>query len=110
MKSIRVPENIKVGTILYESWGYDQTNIDFYQVVRVSDKSVWFSPIKSNTVETGFMCGHTTAIKDAFTSVRIERRLVKSYGPEDNPRICIPYDRHSLDVWDGRELHCSWYA
>lgn len=29
-------EQIKVGDIFYESWGYDQTNIDFIQVVTIS--------------------------------------------------------------------------
>lgn len=29
---------IKVGDIVYTSWGYDQTNIDFYQVVGQSGK------------------------------------------------------------------------
>jgi len=27
---------VKVGDIFYESWGYDQTNIDFVQVVSIS--------------------------------------------------------------------------
>lgn len=30
----------KVGDVLYDSWGYEQTNIDFYQVVAVGPKSV----------------------------------------------------------------------
>jgi len=32
--------DMKVGDILYSSWGYDQTNIDFYQVTRVIGKVV----------------------------------------------------------------------
>lgn len=32
---------LEVGNILVSSWGYDQTNIDFYKVVRKSEKSVW---------------------------------------------------------------------
>lgn len=31
----------KVGDIFYTSWGYDQTNVEFLQVVRVSNSSVW---------------------------------------------------------------------
>lgn len=31
----------KVGDIFYTSWGYDQTNVEFYKVVRVSKSSVW---------------------------------------------------------------------
>lgn len=26
----------KVGDVFYTSWGYDQTNVDFYEIVRVS--------------------------------------------------------------------------
>jgi hypothetical protein len=32
---------LEVGNILVSSWSYDQTNIDFYKVVRKSEKSVW---------------------------------------------------------------------
>jgi hypothetical protein len=35
----------QVGTILYSSWGYDQTNIDFYKIVKASGKSVWIVPM-----------------------------------------------------------------
>ena len=28
--------SVKVGDIFYDSWGYDQTNIDFVKVIRVS--------------------------------------------------------------------------
>ena len=30
----------KVGDILYSSWGYDQTNIDFYEVIGVTGQSI----------------------------------------------------------------------
>lgn len=29
------PHSLKVGQVLYSSWGYDQTNIDYYEVIRV---------------------------------------------------------------------------
>ena len=41
----------KVGDILYSSWGYDQTNIEFFKVVRVSDFSVWIQKLGSKVVE-----------------------------------------------------------
>ncbi len=31
---------VKVGDMFVESWGYDQTNVDVYEVVRVTAKSV----------------------------------------------------------------------
>lgn len=33
------------GEIFYNSWGFEQTNIDFYQVVKVSPKSITFRAV-----------------------------------------------------------------
>jgi hypothetical protein len=41
----------KVGDILYSSWGYDQTNIEFFKVVKVSEFSVWIQEIGKKVVE-----------------------------------------------------------
>ena len=43
---------LKVGDILNSSWGYDQTNVDFYEVVEVkSKKTVVIQKIKRSIVE-----------------------------------------------------------
>jgi len=39
-----------VGDVLVRSWGYDQTNIDFYLVTKVTSKSVQIVPIISQIV------------------------------------------------------------
>jgi hypothetical protein len=52
MEKIEFP---KVGDVLYASWGYDQTNIDFYQVVRISNASVWLRPMNQKVKQVGFM-------------------------------------------------------
>ena len=58
---------LRCGDIVYSSWGYEQTNVDFYQVVQVvSAKSVRVRRISRRTIETGFMCGITRALKDEF--------------------------------------------
>lgn len=43
----RTPE---VGDFMVSSWGYDQTNIDFYKVVKVTPKSVRLQRWTSTTV------------------------------------------------------------
>jgi hypothetical protein len=43
-----VAEKIEVGAILYSSWGYEQTNIDFYLVVRTTASSCWILPMDSH--------------------------------------------------------------
>ncbi len=50
--NVRAKEAIKkhepdvyVGQIWKSSWGYDQTNIDYYEVVKVNGRAVWFQEI-----------------------------------------------------------------
>ncbi len=45
----------KVGDILYTSWGYDQTNTEFYAVTKVSGKRVWVREIAADGESIGFM-------------------------------------------------------
>ena len=41
---------VKVGDIFYTSWGYDQTNVDWYQVVDVTESGCYILPIGSKKV------------------------------------------------------------
>lgn len=50
--------SLKVGDVLKSSWGYDQTNIDFYEVVDVpGPRTVVIREIAQERQETGFMSG-----------------------------------------------------
>lgn len=39
-------ESYAVGDILWETYGYDETRADFYQIVKTSNRSVWLKPIR----------------------------------------------------------------
>lgn len=47
------PFGVKPGDVFVESWGYDQTNIDFYVVTRVTRSSVYLKPCGARTVGEG---------------------------------------------------------
>lgn len=70
---------VKVGEILYSSWGYDQTNVDFYQVVEVKGKTFKIRAIESKTVEGSTqshgMADHVLPVRDAF--LKDEEPIVK---------------------------------
>jgi hypothetical protein len=58
---------LNVGDVLRASWGYDQTNVDFYQVTaRIGVTMVEVRPIGQQREETGSMSGTCTPIVDAF--------------------------------------------
>ena len=96
----------KAGDILYTSWGYDQTNIEFFQVVAVpSSKSITVREIASAMPrgEEGFMSGRVVAVPDNFIGAAITKRVTPSGS------IKFASYRYAWK-WDGRERYCSWYA
>lgn len=96
---------LKVGDILVSSWGYDQTNIDFYQVIRVvSPKSVEICAIEAKSgPEDGFMTAHCVANKDAFKG----KAMIKRANHTNSVRIAS-YAHAS--PWNGKAERYSWYA
>ena len=48
--------SLRVGDILYSSWGWEQTNIDFYQVIAIRGSAVDLRQLDQRTTEDGFMC------------------------------------------------------
>jgi len=72
------PVAVAVGDVFKASWGYDQTNIDYYQVVRVvGPKTVEICRIKSLTWETAHMQGESVPSVGNF----IGRPMVKRVKP-----------------------------
>lgn len=71
----KAPHSLVKGNILYSSWGYDQTNINFYQVTKVvSDKTVELREICSKNVgDSNYgSTNEVVAVKDAFLAPRNE--------------------------------------
>jgi hypothetical protein len=102
----------KVGDILYQSWGYDQTNIDFYQITAVLNKSVRIRGIKQTRVrEAGFMAEYVKPIKDFFRGEE-STHPIKVYLWNDKPHYCVSNGRHSLTMYtDGEKgTYQSHYA
>ena len=51
MTTATLTKTLEVGDILVSSWGYDQTNIDYYKIVRKSAGSVWIQKLKKQYLE-----------------------------------------------------------
>jgi len=102
----------KVGDILDYSWGYDQTNAEFYQVLEVKAKSIIIREIASRPVPNsqGFMCQHVIPVRDAFLkSERPMVKMVKSY-PDSSNKAYVSMEYGSASLWDGTPNYSSWYA
>jgi hypothetical protein len=97
--------SLQVGAVLYSTWGYDQTNCDFYQVTRVIGRCVMIRRIGAESVSSNgaAMTGSVIAMKDRFSGPEL-RKLVG----ENNSVKVSSFSWASL--WDGRPVGISSYA
>lgn len=103
------PNRLEVGMILYSSWGYEQTNIDFYEVVEVPSKCfVAIEKIGSQRAVDSAEYGHGMAenvVPDP--TVRTGEILRKRVQNGSSVRLA---SYASATPWDGKPKYCSWYA
>ncbi len=48
----KMRENPEIGSVWYTSWGYDQTNVEYFEVVARTDKSVKLRRIRTMIIES----------------------------------------------------------
>lgn len=81
------PHGLKVGDILRSSWGYDQTNIDYYEVTRlIGAQMVEIREIAARAQETGFMSGDSVPAPGQYIG-KPERRRVSDHGERDSVKV-----------------------
>lgn len=102
--------NFKVGDIVTNSWGYDQTNVDWYIVKRVSKSYVWLKGVSSELV-TDEGCGPMSGVE----SLRLDENLkpIESEKPATKHQASGDYVtmRHGCGTkWTGDKKYSSWYA
>ena len=98
----------KPGDILYNSWGYDQTNVDFYQVVRCTKSSVFIRQIKREFASSAGcdMAAYVIPLKNEFTGEEIRKKIQWYDG-----NAYIKFEFGGCSRWqEGQEIYCSWYA
>lgn len=91
------------GDIFVSSWGYEQTNIDYYQVTTVGRKLIWFAKIDKKVVgDAGFMSEHVMPVKDSFCGEPFRKAIKSGY---------ISLSSYSgMDKWKGQKMTQSHYA
>ncbi len=108
------------GAIVSDSWGYEQTNIDFYRIVKRKGDWVTLQPLETVEVpddargRTTAMTGTVTPGSDKDTRT-LRRRLC--FGTEEWQKgqpIGFAISRYSgggwARIWDGEPEHVSHYA
>jgi hypothetical protein len=95
------PRKLEVGHILYTSWGYDQTNVDYYQVTALKGETmVIVQKLEQSCPETGFMSGK------ALPAEKLIGKPIACRATGDR----ITVEGHAAWIWDGQPKYSSWYA
>ena len=96
---------IAEGDMFVASWGWEQTNVDAYQVVAKKGAQVILREIALESIEgsEGFMCDRVRPVKDAFIGEEIKKRINGKYIKIDDVRSAGPAP-------EGKEFYRSWYA
>lgn len=98
------PHTLDVGAVLVSSYGYEQTNVDFYEVVAVQNRTVTLRELVQERQDTGNMSGTTTPVPGQYTKAEPIRKRV-------NPRNGVKLSSSSYaHPWDGRPQYWSSYA
>lgn len=97
------------GTILVSSWGYEQTNRDFYEVLADATvgKFVALKQLESRQTSSGegAMCGHEFPILGSYKEGAFKRKL---RGGQYGFGVMISSYEYA-SVWDGKPASCSWW-
>ena len=111
-KEIVSKYGIKVGDILEDSWGYEQTNVEFYKVTKI------ISPCKIEIVEVGHtqldavssMSCHVVPDVNREIGERIEKMVSQDSWEKQDGRYHVRINSSvSLTPWNGQPCYCSWY-
>lgn len=89
----------QIGDIFYSSWGYERTNVTFWQIVKLTEKTAWFRPIKKQRIEAyTSMSGKTIPIPNEFTDYPLAR--TKDSIVRKRINLEHPNEFYGVNGWD----------
>jgi hypothetical protein len=96
-----VGHRLNVGDIFYSSWGYDQTNVDFYEVKEVSGKRIIIHLLEKKVIRTDGD-GNTYMVPIPGRFDRSDQDLKKIPSFYNGKPIIKLTSYSSAQLWDGR--------
>jgi len=90
IKQLSAAHDVKAGDVFRCSWGYDQTNIDFYQVLSVSGQMAKISQIRDISEDSRecFMQGESIPAPNQFIG-KILNKKIQRYSEDSEPYFRI---------------------
>lgn len=94
-------KELKIGDVFYTSWGYDQTNVDFYELISIKSKTGTFERLGKRSSKEKFMSAQV--FPGERTGKRFIARLKGNTFKADYGQTAWKTDRESSH-------YSSWYA
>lgn len=91
-------EDVEVGDILYVSWGYDMTIVDFYRVIQRKKASINLEKLESKEVSSNKVMPIDKVVPDSVVDGKTFR--ISRYG------VC-KIDGHTARYWKGNPMYSS---
>jgi hypothetical protein len=89
------------GTVIVYSWGYEQTNVEFYTVLKKTKKTVLLQKMITKEIENeGTMSG--IAIPDGYKDEVIRKKLSEN--------DFIEFEFGIGKVWNNQPVYYSYYS
>lgn len=99
--------DLKVGDILVQSWGYEQTNVDFYEVTALVGKAmVEIRELAQSRTHEGFMTGNCAPVPGKYIGPAMRKRPTRGYEGKAYVKI---YSFSGATKWDGTVRNWSSY-
>ena len=97
---------MKKGDILVSSWGYEQTNINFYEVVKATAKTVLLVALRSERHKNDFLQYYAMPILGSGFGTPFRRKIIE-YGSEP---FCSISSFEGARLWKGKPEEGTSYA
>jgi hypothetical protein len=102
---------LAVGDILVSSYGYDQTNKDFFQIVSVKGKTALVQEIGQHVEEDGYMSGRAMPNSSSKKGKPFKKLIcLRSYDGTNAIESIKISECQRAYLWDGKPEYVSWYA
>lgn len=111
---LKASEKFEVGAILVDSWGWEQTNVDFYVIIKRVGLFVTIAKLKKETVKA---MDHKTMTSYCKPSTEIDssenpiRKKVKAFSGKETGFTLRDYMGGGwVDLWKGETESETHYA
>jgi len=96
---------MQIGTVLYASWGYGQTNVDFFEVTKVTRCSVEVRKLDKRVTSIDGATIHVVPVIGTFVEEAIRRRPRTS--TYDGSPIVNVNSFTFAQPWNGRPMRAT---